>query len=45
MDDMYRIQAPNFVCTEISDYKDFKENNYQFTGCGKYMASLYMISF
>ncbi len=45
MDDMYRVQAANFVCNEINKYEDFENNNKDFTGCGKYLASIYMISF
>ena len=43
MDDLYRKQAPNFVCFEIKNFKDWSEHPGM--GCGKNTSVLYMVSF
>lgn len=45
MDDMYRKQASNFICNEISNYDDYKSYNKTRSGCGNILAYPYMISF
>jgi hypothetical protein len=46
MDDMYRVLAPNFICSQdIKSYKDFEKAGKVFNQCGSFYAIPYMITF